>query len=43
MYLMSNTCPGRQWRRVNLAFIVCETSGRRIVPGPHQAFWERVI
>jgi hypothetical protein len=41
MILMSETCPGPGWKRLTAAFILCETTGRVIVPGPRQAFWTR--
>lgn len=41
MIIMAPTCPGRGWKRLYAAFIVCETTGRVIVPGPHDAFWTR--
>jgi hypothetical protein len=41
MILMSKTCPGPGWKRLRAAFIVCEITGRVVVPGPHEAFWTR--
>jgi hypothetical protein len=41
MILMSKTCPGPGWKRFRAAFIVCESTGRVIVPGPHEVFWTR--
>ena len=41
MILMSKTCPGPGWKRFRAAFIVCESTGRKIVPGPHEVFWTR--
>lgn len=43
MIIMRETCPGRGWRRLYVAFIVCEGTGQLVVPGPEQALWERVI
>jgi len=41
MILMSATSPGPGWKRLHAAFIVCEATGRVIVPEPSQCFWTR--
>jgi hypothetical protein len=41
MIIMRDTCPGHGWKLLQVAFIVCEISGRVIVPAAHEMFWTR--
>lgn len=43
MIIMRDACPGRGWKQMHIAFILCEASGRVIVPAPTQMFWMRVV
>jgi hypothetical protein len=41
MIIMRDISPGPGWKLLQVAFIRCETTGRVIVPQPHQKFWTR--
>lgn len=43
MIIMREVSPGRGWRRLDVAYIVCEATGQLVVPGPEQAFWMRIV
>ena len=43
MIIMCETCPGRGWRRLHVAYIICEITGRLTVPTSQQTFWQRVV
>jgi hypothetical protein len=43
MIIKHHSCPGPGWRRLEVAFILCERSGQRIVLGPGEYLWTRAV
>ena len=41
MIIMSDTCPGPGWKRLFAAYIICQLTGRVIVPEQGVGFWTR--